>query len=449
VGFLDFLFKKKKKVEPVQTSVTSAQAPSPQTDAALQKIRTKLIEKEKENKRLQFNEARERQLVAKLEADLAEVQKERDRLLASEKEHKKEWVKERMRDKRLKKLQAELEKKEKELQEREKGVGKGSGDTSDDMDDLDFDLDFGDEKEMPATKTAPQDDLEKERTRLEKMESELKKWEKGLRDREDKIIELEQESLGPEDKERQRALEDNLQGLTFDNFVIGPGNRFPREAAFMVAKSPSDSYNPLFIYSGVGLGKTHLLFAIGNYIRTHNPRKKVCYITSEKFINELINSTEKGKIEDFRNDYRDVDVLLLDDIQFISKQEATQEEFFHTFNTLYSAHKQIVMTSDRPPKEIETLEKRLRSRFEGGLITEIKPPDLNTRLGILNEKIRKENYNVPEEIVNFIATEITSNIRTLVGALNKVVAYSQLTYDELNLASASEILKDIIGKEKR
>jgi chromosomal replication initiator protein len=232
---------------------------------------------------------------------------------------------------------------------------------------------------------------------------------------------------------------------TFDSFVIGNSNRFAHAASLAVAESPAKAYNPLFIYGGVGLGKTHLMHAIGHYIQNVNPRSKVVYVSSEKFTNELINSIKDDKNEEFRSKYRNVDVLLIDDIQFIGGKERTQEEFFHTFNTLHEASKQIILSSDRPPKEIPTLEDRLRSRFEWGLIADIQAPDFETRIAILKKKADVENLNIPNEVMVYIATQIKSNIRELEGALIRIVAYSSLTNKEISVELASEALKDIIS----
>jgi len=238
---------------------------------------------------------------------------------------------------------------------------------------------------------------------------------------------------------------------TFDSFVVGSSNRFAHAASLAVAESPGRSYNPLFIYGGVGLGKTHLLNAIGCFIKTHSVKAKVIYLTSEMFMNEMISSIRYGKTLEFRNKYRKMDVLLLDDIHFLAGKEGTQEEFFHTFNALYDTHKQIVITSDRPPKEIPNLEERLRSRFEWGLIADLQPPDFETRMAILRKKVELESLYVPDEVLNFIATRVKSNIREMEGSLLRVVAFSSLLKNEASLELAKEVLKDtlLIEEEKR
>ena len=235
---------------------------------------------------------------------------------------------------------------------------------------------------------------------------------------------------------------------TFDTFVIGSGNRFAHAASLAVAEAPAKAYNPLFIYGGVGLGKTHLMHAIGHYVLEHNPRAKVVYLSSEKFTNEFINSIRDNKAGEFRDKYRTVDVLLIDDIQFLAGKESTQEEFFHTFNALHEESKQIVISSDRPPKEIPTLEDRLRSRFEWGLITDITPPDLETRIAILRKKAKADGLDIPNEVMLYIANQIDSNIRELEGALIRVVAYSSLINKDINADLAAEALKSIIPSSK-
>ncbi|ACV60966.1 chromosomal replication initiator protein DnaA [Desulfofarcimen acetoxidans DSM 771] len=236
---------------------------------------------------------------------------------------------------------------------------------------------------------------------------------------------------------------------TFDTFVVGDSNRFAHAACFAVAESPAKSYNPLFIYGGVGLGKTHLMHAIAHYILTQGTGSKVVYVTSEKFTNELINSFRDDQTIKFRNKYRSMNILLIDDIQFLAGKERTQEEFFHTFNTLYEANKQIIISSDRPPKEIPTLEDRLRSRFEWGLITDIQAPDYETRIAILRKKAQVDKLYIPDEVINFIATKIKSNIRELEGCLIRIIAYASFTKKEMNVELAEQVLKDILNPKTK
>jgi chromosomal replication initiator protein len=236
---------------------------------------------------------------------------------------------------------------------------------------------------------------------------------------------------------------------SFDNFVVGSGNRFAHAASLAVAQSPARAYNPLFIYGSVGLGKTHLLQAIAGYAAEKNPDTRVVYISSERFTNQLITAIQNRTTLRFRQKYRTVDILLIDDIHFIAGKESTQEEFFHTFNTLYDAHKQIVLSSDRPPKEIPGLEERLVSRFEWGLITDIQPPDLETRIAILKKKVEREVVAVPDDVIFFIASKIKSNIRELEGALIRVAAYTSLVGEKTTLQLAQNVLRDTLTEESK
>ncbi|MCQ4204125.1 chromosomal replication initiator protein DnaA, partial [Streptomyces coelicoflavus] len=230
----------------------------------------------------------------------------------------------------------------------------------------------------------------------------------------------------------------------FDTFVIGASNRFAHAAAVAVAEAPAKAYNPLFIYGESGLGKTHLLHAIGHYARSLYPGTRVRYVSSEEFTNEFINSIRDGKGDSFRKRYREMDILLVDDIQFLADKESTQEEFFHTFNTLHNANKQIVLSSDRPPKQLVTLEDRLRNRFEWGLITDVQPPELETRIAILRKKAVQEQLNAPPEVLEFIASRISRNIRELEGALIRVTAFASLNRQPVDLGLTEIVLKDLI-----
>src|SRR5215203_838169 len=239
-----------------------------------------------------------------------------------------------------------------------------------------------------------------------------------------------------------------IEGLnpkyTFDSFVIGSSNRFAHAAALAVAEAPAQAYNPLFIYGGTGLGKTHLLQAVGQYVGEHGSGLTARYVTSETFMNDFINSLRDKRIEGFKQRYRTYDVLLVDDVQFLEGKDRMQEEFFHTFNTLYEAGKQIVLSSDRPPKEIATLEERLRSRFEWGLITDIQPPDLETRIAILRKKVKTDRIDVPDQdVLTYVAERVTTNIRELEGALTRVVAFSSLTGRPMTVELAEDVLKDV------
>ena len=236
---------------------------------------------------------------------------------------------------------------------------------------------------------------------------------------------------------------------TFDAFVIGNGNQFACAAAQAVAENPSKAYNPLFLYGGVGMGKTHLMQAIGHEVKRRQPQAAICYLSSEKFTNEMINSLRYDKMSSFRDKFRNVDVLIIDDIQFLAQKERTQEEFFHTFNALYEGIKQIVIASDRPPKELADVEDRLRSRFEWGLIADIQPPDLETKVAILQKKAEQERVALPTDVALFIASNIRSNVRELEGALIRLMAHSSLIGSEITLPYTQQVLKNFIDSQAR
>ncbi|MGM0411571.1 MAG: chromosomal replication initiator protein DnaA [Bacillota bacterium] len=284
---------------------------------------------------------------------------------------------------------------------------------------------------------------------------EVKKFKENKEKNKDTIEEESKEVEIVEENIEEESIESDLKQngfnpkYTFDTFVVGNSNRFAHAASLAVAEAPAKAYNPLFIYGDVGLGKTHLMQAIAHFILKNNPDYKVVYVSSETFTNELINSIKDDSTVDFRDKYRNIDILLVDDIQFLAGKERTQEEFFHTFNTLHESNRQLIISSDRPPKEIPTLEERLRSRFEWGLITDIQKPDLETRIAILRKKADIENLTIPNEVVIYIANKIQSNIRELEGALVKVIAYSSLVDREIDVDLAREALKDLVNKKKK
>jgi len=239
------------------------------------------------------------------------------------------------------------------------------------------------------------------------------------------------------------------KNYTFDSFVVGSSNQFAHAAAMAAANSPSRTYNPLFLYGGVGLGKTHLMQAMGNHVATKKPRAKICYISSETFLNEYIDSLQNNSIAAFRKRYRKIDMLMIDDIQFLDGKKRVQEEFFHTFNTLFESHKQIVLTSDRTPSEMDGLETRLISRFEWGLVTELGKPDVETRTAILRKKAELLNLKVDFELIDYLAERISSNIRSLEGALIRVASYISLTNQHVDVAKIEELLRDLLDKESQ
>ncbi|MBM7557763.1 chromosomal replication initiator protein DnaA [Halanaerobacter jeridensis] len=266
-------------------------------------------------------------------------------------------------------------------------------------------------------------------------------------------INLEEEAPPEEITEEEETTVNEVQAdlnseYTFDTFVIGSSNQFAHAASLAVAEAPAKAYNPLFIYGDVGLGKTHLMHAIGNYVLNHKSDLQIMYLTSEKFTNSLINAIKDDRTMEFRNEYRNIDILLIDDIQFLAGKERTQEEFFHTFNALHEANKQIIISSDRPPKEIPTLEERLRSRFEWGLITDIQKPDLETRIAILKKKATLEDIKLPNDVIVYIANQFKTNIRELEGALIRVVAYSSLSNEKITVDLAKKALQNMINESE-
>jgi len=260
-------------------------------------------------------------------------------------------------------------------------------------------------------------------------------------------VDLEPVALSPP-RGRSSGPREFSPNLTFDAFVIGPSNRFAHAAALAVAETPGQSYNPLFIYGDAGLGKTHLLHAIGHYVQENYPDYRVAYISTETFLNEFVDSIRTRTSPDFKRRYREADVMLVDDVQFLERRKETQEEFFHTFNALHEGRRQLVLSSDRPPDAISTLENRLRSRFKMGLITDIQPPDLETRLAILHKKAEGEPRPIPDDVLEFIASNISDNIRELEGALNRVSALTHLVQEPLTLDVAQNHLRDILGERQ-
>ena len=274
---------------------------------------------------------------------------------------------------------------------------------------------------------------------------------------------LEKDVKAEEPVENEMATPNQIYGVNyedahlnpkykFDTFVVGSNNKFAHSASLAVAESPGEVYNPLYLYGGPGLGKTHLMHSIGHFILEQDPDKKVLYVTSEEFTNEVIESIRSGNaasMTKLREKYRNVDVLMVDDVQFIIGKESTQEEFFHTFNALHAAHKQIILSSDKPPKEMETLDERFRSRFEWGLLADIQSPDYETRIAILRKKQELDGYSVSDDVIEYIASNIKSNIRELEGALNKIIAYANLEKREINIDLAEQVLRDIISPNEK
>ena len=262
-------------------------------------------------------------------------------------------------------------------------------------------------------------------------------------------VRSDDEQARPARKPRPTETSSLIPRYTFGNFVVGASNQFAHAACLAVANRPADHYNPLFIYGGVGLGKTHLVNAVGHRLQHRNPGQKVIYTTFESFMNQLIGSLRRDRMNEFKNHYRSIDVLILDDIQFIAGKERTQEEFFHTFNSLYETHKQIIITSDRFPKEIPNLEDRLRNRFEWGLTADIQPPDIETRIAILCKKAEAEKIDLPQDVANFLATNIWSNVRELEGALTRLGAFASLTKVEITTDLAKEVLRHTLKDNEK
>ena len=262
--------------------------------------------------------------------------------------------------------------------------------------------------------------------------------------------EMELVVLTPEEIEFQRQrhhmteIPPEMDGYTFDRFVVGPSNKFAHAAAIAVAENPGRAYNPLFIYGNSGLGKTHLLLAIGQRIHDHNPESRIVYVSGDDFTNDMVHSIRNGTMDEFRNKYRNVDLLLVDDIQFIAGKQSTQEEFFNTFNNIYNDGHQIVITADRPPMEMSLLDDRLRTRFEGGLMADVQPPDLETRTAIIRNKAAQLGMSLPDEVVTFIAENITSNVRQIEGVVKRLTAYREILDDSISIASVKRAIKDVI-----